>query len=168
MVSRIFYSAFFLVLLSGGSALAQSICDSCKELDMERQELALVYKLYRDAVNTARSNGYQCGSDPNYMDYGPGMARVGNCADWAFVSWEPLAARTWRCWKIVKVRARKQFWFWHHNFVYVEPRCGGGPRVYLDPWGTGRPDVFIGDQFPCSSGFLGWIHYPLETHYPRP
>ncbi|HEX5153136.1 MAG TPA: hypothetical protein VFW07_16915 [Parafilimonas sp.] len=54
---------------------------------MERAELKQIYLCYRDAVNNARDNGYQCGGDTNYIDKGDGKHPVGNCADWAQVTW---------------------------------------------------------------------------------
>ena len=162
-MNRIAYLYFILlVCLIPSGIMAEEKCEPCSP-GQQNQELIQMYNLYRDAVNDARNTGYQCGSDPDYVDYGPLKTKPGNCADWARVSWGALVTRTWTCWKVVKVRARKQFRFLHHNFVYIEPKCGG-PRIYLDPWDSGRPDVYVGDAFPFGSGFLGWIHYPVSTH----
>jgi hypothetical protein len=163
--SRIICLVFAITICTVKSP-AQTICDTCIELGLMNVELRQIYALYDTAVANARATGYQFGDHPDYVDHGPIMAKVGNCADWAMVSWGALVGRTWHCWRIVKIRARKQFWFWHHNFVCLEPRCGGGPRIYLDPWSSGRPDVFIGKAFPFGTGFFGWIHYRLEFHQP--
>ena len=141
-------------------------CVPCTPAE-QNAELERMYRLYRDAVNNARQVGYQCGSDPNYTDYGPLHAKVGNCADWAQVSWGAVVVYTWKCWRVVRVRARHKWTIRsYHNFVYAEPRCGGD-RVYFDPWQSGRPDVFVGDAFSAGDGFWGgWIHYPVAEHAP--
>jgi len=132
---------------------------------MERAEIKLIYFYYRDAVNNARSNGYQCGGDTNYIDKGDGKHPVGNCADWAQVTWGALRVHQWHCWKVVKYRARKKFTITSmHHFVYVESCSGVG--YYLDPWKTGSPDIWAKDAFPVQGGFWGgWVIKALVVHH---
>lgn len=161
---QIGFAALLFIL---GNTLIAEDCTPCDPAELHR-ELRAMYRAYRAAVNEAQANGYQCGSDPDYVDYGPLMTKLGNCADWTHVTWSALTVKkTWKCWRVRKIRARRRFWFTHHHFVYIEPRCGGTP-IYFDPWTSGRPDVFIGDDlFDFSNGLFGaWIHYPLDVHQP--
>ncbi|HEX5153135.1 MAG TPA: hypothetical protein VFW07_16910 [Parafilimonas sp.] len=51
-----------------------------------------------------------------------------------------------------------------HHFVYVESCSGIG--YYLDPWESGRPDIWAKDAFPVQGGFWGgWVIKPLVTHH---
>ncbi|HLZ75109.1 hypothetical protein [Phenylobacterium sp.] len=150
------------VALLPSAAWAQCPCTNEEELAEFRE----IIRLYNDAVNKARTSGYQCGNDKGYVDKGDGKHPVGNCADWAQVSWAPLRSRKWKCWKITKVEARHKFTSWvYHHFVYVESCSGTG--YYLDPWRTGKPDVWEKSRFWVTTGFWGgWIMHPMVTHHP--
>ena len=129
----------------------------------EDAEFQQMIGFYSTAVQNARGpGGYQAANDPNYSDPGLGFHRVGNCADWRQVSWAALVTRTWRCWKIEKIRAR-QHWtiFGFHHFVKLES-CRGRV-VYLDPWSTGNPDVAEAADFSFQDG-NGWAHTTTHTH----
>ena len=71
-------------------------CD-CKQ-EQEEAELQSIISYYQTAVNNARSTGYQAANDPGYSDPGLGLHKVGNCADWAKVSWGALVVWKWKCW----------------------------------------------------------------------
>ena len=147
------------------STAARGECVPCSEAD-QKAEFDRMMDLYRAEVKQARDNGYQCGSDPNYSDPGLGYHKVGNCADWAATSWRALVRTTWKCWRVVKIRARHKFWATHHNFVYIVPKCGG-KKIFFDPWMSGRPDTFSEDVFKFTDGFWGlWMQYPLAEHAP--
>ena len=121
-----------------------SNCRICTQAAMQA-ELNQMLALYRAAVtNARRQGGFQCKSDKNYFDPGRSIlhrifghgkkAPPGNCADWARVTWGALVTRTWNCWRVVKIRARRMFFKDSHNFVYITPRCGGGKRIIFDPY----------------------------------
>jgi hypothetical protein len=157
--------AFFLLVGLGHPATAHAEeCQPCTQAQ-QKAEFDQMMDLYRKAIQNARDNGYQCGSDPNYSDPGDGKHKVGNCIDWAQTSWTALVVRTWDCWHVVKIRARRKFSIRaYHHFVYIVPKCGG-KKIYLDPWTSGRPDTYSEDVFPFKTGFFSlWIHYPLDRH----
>jgi len=161
--SHLRLAAASLLLLTALPALgAKCTCTAAQEA----AEWKKMQQLYEDAVKNARDSGYQCFNDPNYVDKGDGKHPVGNCADWAQVSWAALRVYKWNCWKIVKIRARKKFTWWsYHHFVYVESCSGTG--YYLDPWKTGKADIWKKDDFPVTTGFFGrWIFRPLVTQNP--
>ncbi len=149
---------------TAGPALKPCRC-SKKEEDAEFQR---IISLYSKAVNEARAYGYQAADDPGYSDPGVGLLnpggahKVGNCADWAQVSWAALVTYTWRCWHIQKIRAY-QHWtlFGFHHFVRLQS-CRGRV-IYLDPWKTGKPDWWEQKDFPFPDG-AGWSHSPIRTH----
>ncbi len=120
-------------------------------------------QLYADAVANARASGYQAADDKGYSDPGLGFHKVGNCADWQQVSWGALVTRTWRCWRVEKIRAR-QHWtlLTFHHFVRLTS-CSGRV-VYLDPWGSGKPDHWEEKDFPFNES--AWGHTTTHTHEP--
>ncbi len=134
-----------------------SACTPAQE-DAEMRQMLQYYAL---AVNNARATGYQAASDPGYSDPGIGFHKVGNCADWQMVSWGAIVTRTWKCWKIEKIRARKHWTaLTFHHFVKIKALKSS--RVfYLDPWQTGAPDHWPAATFPFSSG---WAHTTTHTH----
>lgn len=128
----------------------------------EEAEFQQMLSWYSNDVNNARAQGYQAGNDPGYSDPGLGFHRVGNCADWAQVSWAALVTRSWQCWHVQKIRAR-QHWtvFGFHHFVRLQS-CRGRV-VFFDPWPTGKPDWWEAKDFPFADG-VGWAHTPVRTH----
>ncbi|MEE9189259.1 MAG: hypothetical protein V3U16_00635 [Candidatus Neomarinimicrobiota bacterium] len=139
-----------------------SLCTK-EEEDAEFQRML---ELYTNDVNNARApdgGNYQAGDDPGYSDPGLGLHKVGNCADWAQVSWSALVTRTWICWRVQKIRAR-QHWslFSYHHFVRLEAKSSGRV-IFLDPWKSGNPDWWEANDFPFPDG-NGWAHTPTLTH----
>lgn len=161
-LSRSAIIALLMLAFAATKAVAACECTTAQE----RDEMKQIYLLYRDAVKKARDAGYQCGGDKNYIDKGDGQHPVGNCADWAQVSWAALRTHTWKCWTVVKFQARHKFTTWsRHHFVYVESCSGTG--YFLDPWRSGSPDIWAKGAFPFETGFFGgWIYKPLITHKP--
>ncbi|HAB18045.1 MAG TPA: hypothetical protein PLX89_14845 [Verrucomicrobiota bacterium] len=145
---------------SGSSSSPTSGCCTPSE---EEAEFQTMLQLYTAAVNNARADGYQAGNDPGYSDPGLGFHRVGNCADWQQVAWAALVTRTWRCWRVQKIRAR-QHWTLRtfHHFVKLEAVCSGR-IIFLDAWASGKPEYWEAAAFPCLNG---WGHTVTHTHQP--
>lgn len=141
----------------------QNPCSCSKE--EEQAELDFMISLFKDAVQNARSLGYQAGNDPGYSDPGLGFHKVGNCADWQQVSWSAIVTRTWKCWNVFKIRARKHWTvFTFHHFVRLESVCSIRKRnIYLDPWQSGNPDFWDSQNFPFADG-VDWGHTVTKTH----
>ena len=154
--------------VTGGTVIRDSVPRPCTK-DEEDAELQRMIALYTNDVNNARDQGYQAGNDPGYSDPGVGLLdpsgshKVGNCADWAQVSWAAIVTRTWSCWRVQKIRAR-QHWtvFGFHHFVRLEA-TNSGRVVFLDPWKTGAPDWWEAEKFPFVDG-VGWAHTATLTH----
>lgn len=175
-------SMLLLALCVTPSVVYADECEACTE-EAREAELQEMLRLYREAVSDARKPGpfrFQCKSDPDYHD--PGFSLwdriagdneeppAGNCADWARLSWGALVSRTWQCWDVIKIQARRKFWFDFHNFVYLVPKCGGR-RVFLDPYVSADDpngqNVWDENDGPfwIGNGFTGaWTFHPQAGH----
>jgi hypothetical protein len=142
-------------------------CQPCP--DAQRQaEYDQMMRLYRDAIANCQGLGWQHGDDSGYYDPGGGAHTTpGICADWVEQSWGALATRTWQCWSVYKIRARKRVPLAriYHHFLYLVPRCGGR-KTFLDPWShRAGPHVYSEDEFFAANGFFSWwTHQPLGRH----
>ncbi|MAE08954.1 MAG: hypothetical protein CL661_09375 [Bacteroidetes bacterium] len=156
-------------------AQSEEECEPCSS-EQAKKEFDKMKTLYINAVANAKSAGFLWGNHDDYDDSAWAILRgtntPGNCADWAGVVWRALASKTWNCWRIVKIRARRKFWFQHHNFVYIEPKCGGD-RQFFDPWRDGLPTIYTEDNFKNTNRgfwgnapFSGWNFYPKGDHLP--
>jgi len=148
----------------GGGTTPPPTPGNCTEAQ-EAAELQQMLALYSAEVTDRRAQGYQAGNDAGYSDPGLGFHAVGNCADWQQVSWSSLVTRTWNCWRIQKIRARRHWTpFTFHHFVRLTA-VGSGRIVYLDPWKSGNPDQFENADFEFRDGH-GWAHTETHTHQP--
>jgi len=149
----------------GDPSTADDIRCVCTK-DEEDAEFMLILEEYVKAVVNARAEeggDYQAANDMFYFDWGFGLHKVGNCADWAQVSWAALVTRTWKCWRVQKIRAflGGSLGTYHH-FVQLRAVCSGR-IVFLDPWRTGNPDWWEASEFPFPN-HRRWIHNPIRTH----
>ena len=141
-----------------GTSLKPCRCTKAEE-DAELQSMLA---LYANDVANARANGYQAANDPGYSDPGLGFHSVGNCADWSQVSWSSLVTRTWKCWHVQKIRARRHWTLCtFHHFVRIQS-CSGRV-IFLDPWSSGTAAWWEASAFPFAES-AGWSHSPTHTH----
>ncbi len=166
VTTKIFqYLGITLVILSAFSYSALSRADD-SSCDCTKEECQREFDEIKLLFNKAIIEGnFQCGD--NYSDPGDGLNEPGNCIDVANAVWAKLRHKTWKCWRITKIRARKKWTLTYHHFVCIED-CDGN-RWYLDAWKTGNTTPQKEKDFPFkSSGWFpfGWKHRPLNEHPP--
>lgn len=141
-----------------------SECERCSD-DEQRREYDRIIDLCRYQITACENTlGFKHYDSEGYYDYGI-FHSPGNCADWAAAIWNMLKSSTWNCWKIVKIRARKRWTLSFHNFIYIEPKCGG-EKIYLDPFWTSGKFVYTEEEFKKKGFYHGTVWATRGTHNP--